>query len=178
MTNKNAVNIFRRLSLVFYSNQSLDKFQAPPAITPEEVLLKSAQDAIKEELIATTIRCAKKILTAHQRRVFTHLLENKSKYKIAAAMGYTNLRDAYYCVFAALHGRPFITADGTKRYWIGGLYKKLRIRLEKNRKVKKLLKTLDEINQGDHRVALEFLKSKDQFWETWGENLNEDNSTW
>ena len=165
MSRDKAVNIFRRLSMVFYPSGQLDKMEAPPVLTPEEVCINSAIQEIRQELIKITRRHAKrrKSLTPYQGIVFNGILANKSQKDIATDLDYKKPLNGNYAVYVCLHGYSKRVKSGKR---VGGMYKRLHRGLANSPRVKTLLDILELINGGDYKVALSYLKTTESadFW--------------
>jgi len=173
----NAVNIFRRLSMVFYTDKKLDQFEAPPILTPEEVCINAAIQEIRQELIELVKQYANKpgVLTDYQKIVFEGILANQTTEKIASALQYEKPHAGCYAVYACLHGYNKRVKSGKR---VGGMYRRLHSGTRKHKgrqkhkglinspRVKTLLDILELINGGDYKVALSYLKTTESadFW--------------
>jgi len=171
---RQAVDIFRKLSLAFYPGTQLDKLTAPPILTPEEVILKSAIEEIQQELIEVIARKARKagFLTDYQKIVLDGIMDGKKTKEITEDLGYESVYIGGYAVYVCLHGYANRIKSGKR---CSGLYVKFKKGLKKNRRVKHFLYLLEVIKEGNLEVALNYLKTTKNadFWRDYEKEVKE-----
>ena len=170
-----SINIFRRLSCVFYETNKLDEFEAAPILTPEEVCISSAIQEIRQELIEIIKHEAtkSKALTKYQRKVFKGILANKTTGEITKDLDYDNPLIGNYAVYVCLNGYSKRIKSGKR---VGGMYRRLHKRLSNNPRVIELLEILEVIKTIDnYKVALTFLQTTEsaEFWKDYTKEVRE-----
>ena len=170
MKSHRAIDLNRRLPMLFYSNNVLDTFEAPEPQSPEEVVISHAISEIKLELIEIVKKCArrKNRLTDYQKTLFEGVL-TKSFVDIAKDLGYEIPNNGSYAVYVGLNG---YNKRNKEKKRVGGIYKKIRTRVAKNTRVRELLSLLEKIRGGDYTAALTYLQKKNpEIWLNWHEEI-------